>query len=131
MGKSSLKTIIHKTKHQVQVKITCIWSLNLKAMDNKTKPLKVYIATNVSNVGNEEYYTTKEEAQNNLRWGEESIIAKLFHITETNQHSRFQDLLIYMSQNDQQYYVDMPHSATILDQQPTNIDVVNENEGSF
>jgi hypothetical protein len=31
-------------------------------MDNKTKPLKVYIATNVSNVGNEEYYTTKEEA---------------------------------------------------------------------
>jgi len=31
-------------------------------MDNKTKPLKVYTATNVSNVGNEKYYTTKEEA---------------------------------------------------------------------
>jgi len=27
-------------------------------MDNKTKPLKVYTATNV---GNEEYYTIKEE----------------------------------------------------------------------
>jgi hypothetical protein len=25
-------------------------------MDNKTRPLKVYIATNVNNVGNEEYY---------------------------------------------------------------------------
>jgi hypothetical protein len=31
-------------------------------MDNKTKPSKVYIITNVNNVGSEEDYTTKEEA---------------------------------------------------------------------
>jgi hypothetical protein len=31
-------------------------------MDNKTKPSKVYTTTNVSNVGNEEDYTTNEEA---------------------------------------------------------------------
>jgi len=36
-----------------------------------------------------------------------------------------------MSQNDQHYYVDMPHSLIILDQQPTKIDVVNLDEGSF
>jgi len=34
-------------------------------MDNKTKPLKVYIATNMSNVGSEEDYTIEEEATNN------------------------------------------------------------------
>jgi hypothetical protein len=33
-----------------------------------------------------------------------------------------------MSQNDQCYYVDMPHSLIILDQQPIKIDVVNLNE---
>ncbi len=52
-------------------------------MDNRTNPLKVYIATNVSNVGNEEDYTIEEEVENNLQWGEESIAAKLFHIVET------------------------------------------------
>jgi hypothetical protein len=46
-----------------------IWPLNPKAMDNKTKPSKVYIAANVSNVGNEKYYTTKKEVENNLQWG--------------------------------------------------------------
>jgi hypothetical protein len=38
---------------------TCIWPLSPKAMGNKTKPSKVYTTTNVSNVGNEEDYTTK------------------------------------------------------------------------
>jgi hypothetical protein len=34
-------------------------------MDNKTKPLEVYIATNVNNVRNENNYTIKEETKNN------------------------------------------------------------------
>jgi hypothetical protein len=34
-------------------------------MDNKTKPLEFYIATNVNNEGNEEDYTIEEEAENN------------------------------------------------------------------
>jgi hypothetical protein len=34
-------------------------------MDNKTKPSKVYIATNMKNVGSEEDYTIEEETKNN------------------------------------------------------------------
>jgi hypothetical protein len=52
-------------------------------MDNMTKPLKVYIATNVSNVGSEEDYTIEEEVENNLQSGEEFVVAKFFHIIET------------------------------------------------
>jgi len=37
---------------------------------------------------------------------------KLFHITKKCQHPRFEDLP--MSQNDQHYYVNMPHSPIIL-----------------
>jgi hypothetical protein len=62
-------------------------------MDNKTKPLKVYIATNVNNARSEEYYTTKEEVENNLQSGEKSTTTEL-HITKTNQHPRSKDLPI-------------------------------------
>jgi len=46
------------------------------------KPLKVYIAANVNNVGNEKNYTTEKEAKNNLEWC--IIIMELLHITKTN-----------------------------------------------
>jgi ribosomal protein S8E len=53
----------------------------------------------MSNVGSEKDYRTKEEAKNNLQWGEESTTRKLLHIAKINQHPRFEDLPIYMSQN--------------------------------
>ncbi len=98
-------------------------------MGNKTKPSKVYTTMNVNNVGNEEDYTTKQQVENNPQWGEESIIVELFHIAKTYQHPRFEDL--FMSQNDQHYYVNMPHSLIMLNQQSIKIDFVNLNEGSF
>ncbi len=58
----ALKQSFIKQNIKYRFKITCIWPLNPKAMDNKTKPSKVYTTTNVSNVGNEEDYTTNEEA---------------------------------------------------------------------
>jgi hypothetical protein len=42
-------------------------------MDNKTKLSKVYIATNMSNAGNEKDYTIEKEAENNPPWGGEGI----------------------------------------------------------
>jgi hypothetical protein len=45
------------------------WPSDPKAMDNKTRPSKVYIVANVSNVRNEEDYKTKKEVENNLQWG--------------------------------------------------------------
>jgi hypothetical protein len=48
--------------------------LNPKAMDNKTRPSKVYIATNVSNVGNDQDYTPKKEVENNLQWGKNLLL---------------------------------------------------------
>jgi hypothetical protein len=68
-------------------------------MDNKTKPLDVYIATNMRNARSEKDYSTKEEAKNNHQWGEESTIKELLHIVKIDQHPRFNDLPIYMSQN--------------------------------
>ncbi len=58
----ALKQSFIKQNIKSRFKITCIWPLNPRAMDNKIKPSKVYTTTNVSNVGNEENYTTKEEA---------------------------------------------------------------------
>jgi hypothetical protein len=69
----------------------------------------------MNNVGNEEDCPTKEEVENNPQWGEEFIVMELFHRTKTNQHLRFEDLPIYMSQNVKHYYVDMPHSPIVLD----------------
>jgi hypothetical protein len=86
--------------------------MNPKAMGNKIKPSKVYTTTNVSNVGNEKDYTTKQQVENNPQWGEESIIAQLFHIIKTNQHPRFENLP--MSQNDQHYYVNTPDNLIML-----------------
>jgi hypothetical protein len=91
-----------------------IWPLNPKAMDNKTKPLKVYTITNMNNARNENDYTTKEEVENNSQWGEESIITKVFHIVEIDQHPTFEDLPIYMLENDQCYYVDMSQSRILI-----------------
>jgi hypothetical protein len=47
MGGSSLKAATHPKKNQVSV------PLNPKAIDNKTRPLKIYIVINLNNVGNE------------------------------------------------------------------------------
>ncbi len=56
-----------------------IWPLNPKAMENKTRPSKVYIAANVSNVRNEKNYTTKKEIENNLQW-EKNLLLQNFSI---------------------------------------------------
>jgi hypothetical protein len=50
----ALKQSLTKQNIKSSFKTTCIWLLNTKKMDNKTKPSKVYIATNVSNVRSEE-----------------------------------------------------------------------------
>jgi hypothetical protein len=34
-------------------------------MDNEIKPSEVCIVVNLNNAGNEKYYTTKEEVENN------------------------------------------------------------------
>jgi len=54
--------------------------LNPRAMDNKTRTSKVYIAVNINNAWNKEEYTTNIEVENNPQWGEESNVAKLFHV---------------------------------------------------
>jgi hypothetical protein len=41
-------------------------------MDGKTRPLQIYITTNMNNVGSEKYYTTKEEVENNQQLGEKN-----------------------------------------------------------
>jgi hypothetical protein len=47
-------------------KTTGIWPINPKAMDNKTRPSKVYIIViNINNSKSEKNYTTKEETDNN------------------------------------------------------------------
>jgi hypothetical protein len=48
-------------------------------MDNKSKTLKVYIATYMSNATSEEDYTSKEEVENNPQWGEE-LLLQIFSI---------------------------------------------------
>jgi len=63
----ALKQSLTKQNIKSSFNITCIWPLNTKAMDNKTKPLEVYIATNVSNVRSEKDYTIEEEIKNNLQ----------------------------------------------------------------
>ncbi len=57
----ALKQSFIKQNIKSRFRITCIWPLNPKAMDNKTKPSKVYTTTNMSNVGSEEDYITKEK----------------------------------------------------------------------
>jgi hypothetical protein len=65
MGELSLKTIIHQKKIRFGFITTRIWPLNLKAMDNKTRPLKVYTKLNLNNARSEKEYTSKNEAENN------------------------------------------------------------------
>jgi len=50
------------------------WPSNPKLMDNKTRPSKIYIVANVSNVGNEKDYKTKKEVENNLQWGKTMLL---------------------------------------------------------
>jgi hypothetical protein len=61
MGRSSLRasliTIVHKKKIKYGFITISIWPFNPKAMDGKTQPLEVYIATNMNNVGSEKNYT--------------------------------------------------------------------------
>jgi hypothetical protein len=42
-------------------------------MDNKSRPLKVYITTNLNNAHNEKDYTTKDKSENNPQWGEKYV----------------------------------------------------------
>ncbi len=99
-------------------------------MDNKTKPLEVYIAVNLNNAGSEQEYTTENEAKNNPQWGEEFVIIELLHIVETYQCPTPEDPPIYRPKNDQRYYVDMPQSLIMIEHQPAEIDVINLDEGN-
>jgi len=99
-------------------------------MDNKIRPLEVYSIINLNNARNEEEYTIENEAENNPQWGEEFIAIELLHIVEIDQCPTSKDPPIYKPENDQRYYVDMPESFIVIEQQPTNIDVVNLDEGS-
>jgi len=65
----ALKQSFRKQKIKSRFRNTCIWPLNPKAMDSKTKTLEVYTATHMSNAMSEEDYTIKEEVENNPQWG--------------------------------------------------------------
>ncbi len=45
--------------------------MNPKVIDNKTRPLEVYIVVNLNNVGSEKEYTIENEVENNPQWGKE------------------------------------------------------------
>jgi len=72
----TLEQSLTKQKIKSRFRTTCIWPLNPKAMDSKTKTLEVYIKTNISNLMSEKYYITKEEVENNPQWGEELLLQK-------------------------------------------------------
>ncbi len=91
-------------------------------MDNKIRPLEVYIVVNMSNVRNEKNYVLKEEAKNDPQWVEESIIVKLLHISKIYQHPRSKDLPIYRSQKDQCYYVNYMFHSPIANRPIANKD---------
>jgi hypothetical protein len=69
MGRLGLTTIIHKKKIRFGFRTTCIWPLNPKVINNKIRPSKVYIATNLNNGGSEEDYIIKDKVKNNPQWG--------------------------------------------------------------
>jgi hypothetical protein len=98
---------------------TCIWPLNLKAINNKIRPSEVYIATNLNDGWNEEDHTIEDEAKNNPQWGEGFATIELMHIIETNQHSTSEDLPNYMPKTNHHYYVDMIQNFTMIKQQLT------------
>jgi hypothetical protein len=108
MGGSGLRTIINIKNIKYGFKTTWIWPLNPKAMDNKIRPLKVYIVVNLKNARSEKNYTTNEEVENNPQWGKEFATAKFLYITKKNWHPTFENLLFYNPKNDQRYYVNMP-----------------------
>jgi hypothetical protein len=74
MGRLGFIIIIHKKKIGFKLKITCIWPLNPKVINNKTRPLEVYIATNLNNGGNEEDYTIEDEAKIILNGGRDLLL---------------------------------------------------------
>jgi len=74
MGRLGFIIIIRKKKIDFKLKITCIWPLNPKVINNKTRPLEVYIATNLNNVGNEEDYTIEDEAKIILYGGRDLLL---------------------------------------------------------
>lgn len=99
MGRSSLRASLIAIAHKKKIKYGCITisiqPFSPKAMDGKTQPSKVYIATNMNNVRSEKDYTTQEEDQNNQQWGEEFVVAKLLHIAKTIQHPTSKNLPTY------------------------------------
>jgi hypothetical protein len=60
MGKLGFTIIIHKKEIDFKLKITCIWHLNPKAINNKTRPSEV---SNLNNGRNEEDYIIKDETK--------------------------------------------------------------------
>jgi hypothetical protein len=99
-------------------------------MDNKTRPSEVYTAINLNNARSEEEYTIKNEAKNNPQWGEEFTVVKLLHIAKVYWHPTSENPPIYKLENDQCYYVDMPHNPSMIEQQPIKINVINLDEGN-
>jgi hypothetical protein len=100
-------------------------------MDSKTRPSKVYTTSiNINNAKSEEDYTIEEETKNNQQRGENFVAAKLLHIGETIQHLTSENLPTYRPKNDQHYYVDMPQSPLVREQQLEDQIIVYLNEGS-
>ncbi len=94
----ALKQSFRKQKIKSRFRNTCIWPLNPKAMDSKIKTLEVYTPTHMSNAMSEEDYTIRRKLKIILNGGR-IIATKILHIAKIDQHPRFEDLPIYMSQN--------------------------------
>jgi hypothetical protein len=100
-------------------------------MDNKIQPLEIYTIINSKNHGSDkEEYTSDEEIDCNQsqQWREEFFVVELLHIVETSTH---QTTLAYQYATnslefDQRYYVDIPQSPTLIEEQLKEIVILDE-----
>jgi hypothetical protein len=90
-------------------------------MDNKIRPSKIYNAININNHGNDEKeYTSNEEIDHNQnqQWKEKYVAIEFFHIVETSIHqTTLEDHPTNMLEFDRCYYVKMPQSPIVIEEQ--------------
>ncbi len=73
MGELGFRTITHKNKSSLDLRLQVYGLSTPRQQTTKTWPWKIYIATNIIDHGSDDDYTTYEKTHHNQDLGEEFV----------------------------------------------------------
>jgi len=112
LGREGFEHIFEQKNVKNGFRVIGIWLFGPKAMDEKTRPNKIYvtITIHISNEENDSFDATIYDID---QWGENGVSTQLLNITTIVEGVGIGDDIIVKEQPKIMYYVEMPNSLIV------------------